>query len=198
MGARWGPFTSTLGPHDSLIGQPIARQFVPDGAGSVYGLLSMLLPGFSSFRYPSKLLTFMAVGLAVLAGLGWDHVAEGGAETRRLRQLGLAGLVVSLVGTIPRIGDWRPGRCLPAHAQSARPDVRPRGGRRRLDRNSAGLDTRRDRLLGFGCPAHGPCAPGAPLRWPSCSWWATLPWLTPGSSRPSPKPSSTHHPRRPA
>ena len=75
--ARWGPFASTLGPHDSLIGQPIARQFVPDGAGSVYGLLSMLLPGFSSFRYPSKLLTFMAVGLAVLAGLGWDRVDRG-------------------------------------------------------------------------------------------------------------------------
>ena len=96
--ARWGPFASTLGPHDSLIGQPIAGQFVHDGAGSVYGLLSMLLPGFSSFRYPSKLLTFMAVGLAVLAGLGWDRVAEGGAETRRLRHLGLAGLAVSLVG----------------------------------------------------------------------------------------------------
>ncbi len=96
--ARLGPFASTLGPHDSLIAQPHAGDFVHDGAGSVYGLLSMVMPGFGSFRYPSKLLTFMAVGLAVLAGLGWDHVAEGGAETRRLRHFGLGGLVVSLVG----------------------------------------------------------------------------------------------------
>ncbi len=40
----------------------------------------MVMPGFGSFRYPSKLLTFMAVGLAVLAGLGWDCVTEGGVD----------------------------------------------------------------------------------------------------------------------
>ena len=27
----------------------------PDGAGSVYGLLAMVLPGFAMFRYPAKL-----------------------------------------------------------------------------------------------------------------------------------------------
>ena len=87
----------------------------------------------------------------------------------------MAGLVVSLVGTDLRIGDWRQGRCLPVHAHPARPDGRPRGGRRRLDRNSAGLDTRRDRLLGFGCPgALGLAPPAAPPRWPSCSWSGDL------------------------
>ena len=73
---RWGPFASVLGPHDPLMGQPRPDHFLPDGTGSFYGILSMLLPGFGSFRYPSKLLTFMAVGLAILAGLGWDRVTE--------------------------------------------------------------------------------------------------------------------------
>ncbi len=97
---RWGPFASALGPHDPLLSQPRPDYFVHDGTGSPYGLLSMLLPGFGSFRYPSKLLTFMAVGLAALVGLGWDRLTEGDAQTRRLRRLGLAGLVISLVALV--------------------------------------------------------------------------------------------------
>jgi len=96
--ARWGPFAAILGPHDPLFGQPRPDHFLADGAGSPYGLVSMLLPGFGSFRYPSKLLTFMAVGLAVLAGLGWDRLTAGEAQPRRLRRLGLAGLGASLAG----------------------------------------------------------------------------------------------------
>ena len=97
---RWGPFASALGPHDPLLGQPRPDHFLPDGTGSPYGLLSTLLPGFGSFRYPSKLLTFMAAGLAVLAGLGWDRVTQEEAQSRRLRRLGLAGLMISLVGLV--------------------------------------------------------------------------------------------------
>ena len=97
---RSGPLASALGPHDPPFGQPGASQFVHDGAGSVYGLLSILLPGFGSFRYPSKLLTFTAVGLAVLVGLGWDRVTEGRAQTRRLVHLAMGGLVLSLVGFV--------------------------------------------------------------------------------------------------
>src|SRR5262249_23534287 len=66
--ARCGPFPAALGPHDPPFGQPRLDHFLADGAGSPYGLLAMLLPGFGMFRYPSKLLTFTAVGLAVLAG----------------------------------------------------------------------------------------------------------------------------------
>jgi hypothetical protein len=94
---RWGPFISALGPRDPLVGQPRPDGFLSDGTGSPYGLLSMLLPSFGSFRYPSKLLTFMAVGLAVLAGLGWDRLTKE-ARTRWLRRVGLAGLGASLVG----------------------------------------------------------------------------------------------------
>jgi hypothetical protein len=63
----------------------------------------MILPGFDTFRYPAKLLTFTAVGLAVLAAAGWDRVTAGGATARRVGRLGLAGLGASLVGLI---GAW--------------------------------------------------------------------------------------------
>jgi hypothetical protein len=96
--ARWGPFASTLGPHDPLLGQPRPDRFLHDGTGSPYWLLSILLPGFGSFRYPSKLLTFTAVGLAALAGAGWDRLAQGEGAARWPRRLGLAGLGASLVG----------------------------------------------------------------------------------------------------
>jgi hypothetical protein len=94
---RWGPFSAVLGPHDPGPGQPRSDHFLVDGAGSPYGLLAVLLPGFGTFRYPSKLLPFAAVGLSVLAGVGWDGATEA-AATRRLRRIGLAGLGVSLVG----------------------------------------------------------------------------------------------------
>ena len=96
--ARWGPFTAVLGPHDPLHGEPRADRFLPDGAGSPYGLLAMLLPGFGALRYPSKFLPIAAVSLAVLAGAGWDRVARG--ETRGLRRLSLTGLGASLVGLV--------------------------------------------------------------------------------------------------
>ncbi len=98
--ARCGPFAATLGPHDPTSGEVRSDSFLHDGAGSPYGLLSMLLPGFGVFRFPSKLLVFTAVGLSVLAGLGWDRVTAGEAEARRLRRLCLAGLGASVVGLI--------------------------------------------------------------------------------------------------
>jgi len=101
--ARWGPFTSVLGPHDPPLGQPRPDRLLPDGAGSPYGLLAVLLPGFGAFRYPAKLATFAALGLAALAGLGWDRLTEGGVEARRLRRLGLAGLATSSAALV---GAW--------------------------------------------------------------------------------------------
>ena len=35
------------------------------------------MPGFRQFRYPAKLFTFTALGLAALAGWGWDDLSEG-------------------------------------------------------------------------------------------------------------------------
>ena len=44
-----------------------------DPVGGVYWLMDVLLPKFSTFRYPAKLLTVAAFGLAMLAGFGWDR-----------------------------------------------------------------------------------------------------------------------------
>ncbi len=97
--ARWGPFAATFGPHDPASGQDRLDAFLLDAAGSPYGLLVLLLPGFDTFRYPAKLVTLTAAGTAVLAGWGWDRVASGEAS-RRLRRLALIGLGASLVGLI--------------------------------------------------------------------------------------------------
>ena len=48
-----------------------------DGDGSVYWFMTTLLPGFRQFRFPAKLFTFTSLGIAVLAGLGWDQLREG-------------------------------------------------------------------------------------------------------------------------
>jgi hypothetical protein len=63
---------------------PPARRVLRDGDGGVYWLLAAALPGFNQFRYPSKLLTFTALGLAALAAQGWDALAAGDPRARRL------------------------------------------------------------------------------------------------------------------
>jgi len=94
--ARWGPFDSILGPRDPVRGQPRVDPFLNDGAGSPYGILAMLLPGFGAFRYPSKWLSFTAAAMAILAGAGWDRLTEG--ETRRPQRVGAILFGASLVG----------------------------------------------------------------------------------------------------
>lgn len=57
-----------------LAGSPPARTFVDgDPLGGVYWLFNLILPKFVEFRYPAKLLTLSALGLAVLTGFGWDE-----------------------------------------------------------------------------------------------------------------------------
>jgi Bacterial membrane protein YfhO len=94
--ARWGPFAGALGPHDPIHGDTRPDTFPGDGIGSVYSFLVLFLPGFGVFRYPSKLLTFFAAAMAVLAGAGWDRAAAG--ETGWLRRLSQVGLATTLVG----------------------------------------------------------------------------------------------------
>jgi hypothetical protein len=67
-----------LGAHDPGDIEPTRSDGgVSDGDGSFYWLLAAILPGFQSFRYPSKLLTFTSLALAALAGIGWDRWTEG-------------------------------------------------------------------------------------------------------------------------
>lgn len=50
-----------------------------DPVGGVYWLMTQLLPGFASFRYPAKLMTYAALPLCALAVFGYDAFRAGGA-----------------------------------------------------------------------------------------------------------------------
>lgn len=85
-----------IGPLDSNEVTPIRLdRYLRDGDGGIYWFLTTLLPGFRQFRFPAKLFTFASLGVAALAGMGWDSLREG----RRRGALWLAGLlcVTSLV-----------------------------------------------------------------------------------------------------
>ena len=57
-----------------LSGATPASSFVDgDPVGGLYWLFNLTLPKFVEFRYPAKLLTLSALGLAVLTGFGWDE-----------------------------------------------------------------------------------------------------------------------------
>jgi hypothetical protein len=93
-----------LGPADPSGFELRSDGFLVDGSGSPYGLLATVLPGFGLFRYPGKLLTFVALAIAGLAGLGWDLVAAG--QTRRPARWCIAGLaatvLLALITTLAR------------------------------------------------------------------------------------------------
>ncbi len=79
------PMARLIGPHDPSPTNSIrADGFLRDGDGSLYHLLSVVVPGFQQFRYPSKLLTLTTLALAVLAGYGWDRL-EAGARREAAR-----------------------------------------------------------------------------------------------------------------
>jgi hypothetical protein len=93
-----------LGPRDPVDATTIRLDgYLRDGDGSFYWFLAQSLPGFRQFRYPSKLLTFTALALSGLAGLGWDRLVKGEGPARRVGRLsaGLLALsVLALVGTL--------------------------------------------------------------------------------------------------
>ena len=71
------PLTAELGPIDKYDSTPIREDgFLRDGDGSIYWLLATFLPGFRQFRFPAKMFTFTALGMAALGGLGWDGLVE--------------------------------------------------------------------------------------------------------------------------
>jgi hypothetical protein len=82
------------GPADpSSTGTDPPAYALRDGDGGFYWLLTKALPGFESFRYPGKLLTMASLGLAGLAGLGWDSLGERGS--RRTRRMGITALATT-------------------------------------------------------------------------------------------------------
>ena len=85
--ARFDPeFARSIGPHDPKNVTSIRLDgFLRDGDGGFYWFLSTVVPGFRQFRFPSKLLSFTALALAGLSGLGWDRLTRGEGRARRLR-----------------------------------------------------------------------------------------------------------------
>jgi hypothetical protein len=69
---------------------------VLDPTGGLYWLLTVVLPGFVEFRYPSKLLIVAALGLSGLAATGWERLAAG--EIDRPRKLLFVACLASVLG----------------------------------------------------------------------------------------------------
>jgi hypothetical protein len=90
------PFQKYLGPHDPPFTGPFrADGFPQDGDGGVYWLMATALPGFGTFRYPSKLLTLTVLAISALAGLGWDRVLA--RQSRTAFGVGLGLLVAGVL-----------------------------------------------------------------------------------------------------
>ena len=60
------------------------------------------LPGFDTFRYPAKLMTFAAIVLAVLGGAGWDRLFV--KEARRNRIIIVSALMSVLLAVATLLG----------------------------------------------------------------------------------------------
>ncbi|AMV39185.1 YfhO family protein [Planctomyces sp. SH-PL62] len=74
-----------IGPFDPPNDPPLRKDgHLRDGDGGVYWAMTTFLPGFRQFRFPSKLMTFSILGIAALAGFGWDDLGRG--RERRLRR----------------------------------------------------------------------------------------------------------------
>ncbi|MGC8642932.1 MAG: hypothetical protein ACP5XB_24000, partial [Isosphaeraceae bacterium] len=95
-------WAGSLGRLDSPIATPIRLDGFPrDGDGGVYWWLATVFPGFRQFRFPAKLFTFTALGLAALAGSGWDSLREQG------RRRGVVLLVLYLISSLTTLaGVW--------------------------------------------------------------------------------------------
>ncbi len=95
--SRFAPaVAASIGPHDPEDVTGVRRDGnLRDGDGGVYWALATVLPGFRQFRYPSKLLSFTALAVCALAGIGWDRLHAGG--WRRPAVLAACVLALSLL-----------------------------------------------------------------------------------------------------
>jgi hypothetical protein len=95
------PLIRRLGPLDPEESTPIRLDdYLRDGDGGIYWLMSTFLPGFRQFRFPAKLFTFTSLGLAALAGLGWDAVGRGGSRRATAVIAALLGITVTLLAGV--------------------------------------------------------------------------------------------------
>ncbi len=84
-----------LGSLDERGPNPNAEdRFLRDGDGSIYWLLTAILPGFRQFRYPAKLFTFTTLALSALAGIGCERMRN--RRNRRASMIAAVLLAVSV------------------------------------------------------------------------------------------------------
>jgi len=87
----------------------------PVGApfGGLYWLMTAVLPGYIYFRYPGKLLAIAALGLSMLAGVGWARAFAAPSAGLRRGLLWLTGLSLLGAGIAVAIrpfwADWLAG-----------------------------------------------------------------------------------------
>ena len=111
--------TAELGPIDKFDSAPLREDgFLRDGDGSIYWLLATFLPGFRQFRFPAKLFTFTALGLAALGGLGWDRLCEGRARGAVRISAILLGITACVL-----LGLWTGRQSIQRNARSHRIDL---------------------------------------------------------------------------
>ncbi len=78
-----------IGPLDAHDSTPIRLdRYLRDGDGGLYWWMTTVLPGFRQFRFPAKLFTFVAFGIAALAGMGWDSLQLQPGRSRRTAEPG--------------------------------------------------------------------------------------------------------------
>jgi hypothetical protein len=122
---NWAPLRDlghSLGPLDPVHTTTIRLDgFLRDGDGSVYWWMAMVLPGFGWFRFPAKLFTFTALGLAALAGIGWDGLRTSRGRGITAGALFGSFLIVSL-GVLAGVWIERPA-ILSAFRQAAVPSM---------------------------------------------------------------------------
>ncbi|MFO0960053.1 MAG: hypothetical protein U0800_21895 [Isosphaeraceae bacterium] len=98
--ARFHPkVAEVLGPHDPRDAESFRfDRKILDGDGSPYWLVTRLLPGFGAFRFPAKLWTLGCVGLAGLAGFGWDRAGDRGRRSSLAVALALLAVSLATLG----------------------------------------------------------------------------------------------------
>jgi hypothetical protein len=85
-------------PEDSATGG--SRQDMQTPAGGLYWLMMEGLPGFDTFRYPAKLMTFATMAFAALAGVGWDRWMRGEGGRRWVLPAATAASAALAVGAL--------------------------------------------------------------------------------------------------
>jgi hypothetical protein len=94
-------WSGDLGPVDPPDATPLRLDgYLRDGDGGFYWWLTTILPGFRQFRFPGKLFTFTALGLAALAGMGWDGLASGRNRATTVLLSVLISLTLGCLGVV--------------------------------------------------------------------------------------------------